>query len=58
MSEFVKCLCNGERLSVDGGDGLLSLQIGLAAKKSLEKGRPVKIGEIQMFGEPDSDLSK
>jgi myo-inositol 2-dehydrogenase/D-chiro-inositol 1-dehydrogenase len=33
-------------MPVDGSDGLLSIAIGLAAKKSVEEGRPVKIDEI------------
>lgn len=48
MSEFVKGLTNGEPVPVDGMDGLLSLQIGLASMKSLKEKRPVKIEEIHL----------
>lgn len=47
MSDYVKSLKNGQRAPVDGKDGLSSLQIGLAAIKSLREKRPVKIDEIQ-----------
>jgi len=46
MSSYVKSLKNGEAVPVNGNDGLLSLQIGLAAIKSLKEKRPVKIAEI------------
>jgi myo-inositol 2-dehydrogenase/D-chiro-inositol 1-dehydrogenase len=47
MSDYVRSLKNGERVPVDGNDGLSSLKIGLAALKSLKEKRPVKIDEIQ-----------
>lgn len=46
MREFIDALVSGGDLPVDGNDGLLSIAIGLAAKKSVEEGRPVKIDEI------------
>ncbi|MCK0190007.1 inositol 2-dehydrogenase [Arenibacter sp. F20364] len=46
MSSFVKSLKNGDAVAVDGIDGLKSLQIGLAAIKSLKEKRPVKIEDI------------
>ena len=46
MAEYVKSLISGDSISVNGRDGLLSLQIGLAAIKSLQEKRPVKIEEI------------
>lgn len=46
ISDYVKSLKNGETVPVDGRDGLSSLQIGLAAIKSLKEKRPVKINEI------------
>ena len=46
MASYVKSLKNGESVPVDGTDGLMSLQIGLAAIKSLKEKRPVKISEI------------
>ncbi|HLT50998.1 MAG TPA: inositol 2-dehydrogenase [Arenibacter sp.] len=47
MSDYVKSLKNGEKVPVDGKDGLSSLKIGLAALKSLKEERPVRIDEIQ-----------
>jgi len=46
MREFIDALISGEKMPVDGNDGLLSIVIGLAAKKSVEEGRTVKISEI------------
>ncbi len=46
MSDFIKSLETGEKIPVDGEDGKLSLIIGLAAIKSLQEKRPVKIVEI------------
>src|SRR5690606_41068876 len=40
MSDYVKSLKNGEKVPVDGKDGLSSLKIGLAALKSLKEERP------------------
>lgn len=48
MIEYVKNLKNGEPVSVDGFDGLTSLQIGLAAMRSLQEKRPVKMEEINL----------
>jgi hypothetical protein len=33
-------------MPVDGNDGLMSIAVGLAAKKSIEENRPVEIKEI------------
>ncbi len=46
MREFIDALVSGSEMPVNGNDGLLSIAIGLAAKKSLEENRPVKIDEI------------
>ncbi|MDL5512103.1 inositol 2-dehydrogenase [Arenibacter sp. M-2] len=46
MASYVASLKNGKTMAVDGTDGLRSLQIGLAAIKSLKENRPVKIAEI------------
>lgn len=46
VREFVDALVSGSDMPVDGKDGLLSIAIGLAAKKSVEEGRPVKVNEI------------
>ena len=46
IKEFVDALVNGKAMPVDGNDGLISIAIGLAAKKSAENNRPVSINEI------------
>jgi myo-inositol 2-dehydrogenase/D-chiro-inositol 1-dehydrogenase len=47
MLEYIKSLKNGTKVLVGGEDGMSSLKIGLAAIKSLQENRPVKISEIQ-----------
>ncbi|MFS4417780.1 inositol 2-dehydrogenase [Maribacter sp. 2307ULW6-5] len=47
IQDFVKALYNGSNMPVNGDDGLKSLKIALAALKSVQEGRPVKIAEIQ-----------
>lgn len=47
MLEFIDSLKNGAVVPVDGRDGLMSLQIGLAAIQSLKEKRPVRIDEIK-----------
>lgn len=46
MFEFVNAIRKGMPLSVSGNDGLQSVAIGLAAKKSVDEKRPVRLGEI------------
>lgn len=46
IREFVDALVSGEDMPISGKDGLLSIAIGLAAKKSVEEGRPVQMAEI------------
>jgi myo-inositol 2-dehydrogenase / D-chiro-inositol 1-dehydrogenase len=46
IREFIDALVSGSDMPVDGTDGLLSIAIGLAAKKSVEEGRPVQVSEI------------
>jgi len=46
MLQFVEAILKGKPLSVSGKDGLLSVAIGLAAKKSVEDNRPVLLDEI------------
>lgn len=46
MIDFIKGLENGTVMPVNGDDGLQSLKIGLAAIKSLNENRPVKISEV------------
>ena len=49
ITDFIKNLENNTAMSVNGNDGLQSLKIGLAAKKSLKENRPVKIEDINEF---------
>lgn len=46
MKAFFKALVEGDTMPVDGNDGLLSIAIGLAAKKSVAEGRTVSISEV------------
>ncbi|WP_317854249.1 inositol 2-dehydrogenase [Chakrabartyella piscis] len=44
--EFVDCIQNDKEPSVSGIDGLMSVAIAMAAKKSLKEGRAVQISEV------------
>jgi myo-inositol 2-dehydrogenase/D-chiro-inositol 1-dehydrogenase len=46
ISAFVKSIKNNEDVPVSGQDGLKSMQIALAAKKSVLENRPVLVSEI------------
>jgi len=46
VREFVDALVSGGDMPVDGKDGLISIALGLAAQKSIQENRPVKITEI------------
>ena len=46
ISCFVDSVVNDKPTLVNGNDGLQPVLIALAAKKSLEEGRPVKISEV------------
>ncbi len=46
IREFIDALVSGGDMPVDGKDGLLSMAIALAAKKSVEEGRTVSVSEI------------
>ncbi len=46
MRLFVEAVTNGTEVPVGLKDGLVSIRIGLACKKSLAENRPVKIDEI------------
>lgn len=48
MKAFLDAIEAGKTTPVTGNDGLQDLIIGLAAKKSLAEGRPVKISEIEI----------
>lgn len=43
ITEFVDCIVNDKPVSVGIADGLQAVAIGIAAKKSLETGMPVKL---------------
>ena len=46
LKVFCDAVVNNKPVPVGGYDGLMSVAIGLAAKKSVAEGRPVKISEI------------
>jgi myo-inositol 2-dehydrogenase/D-chiro-inositol 1-dehydrogenase len=46
MEAFINAVLNDEIVPVPGKDGLISVAIGLAAKRSALENRPVKIDEI------------
>ena len=46
MEAFINAVVNEETVPVNGRDGLISVAIGLAAKKSALENRPVKLNEI------------
>ena len=46
MELFIDALVNGKPMPVDGEDGLEASRIAVAARQSMEKGRPVKLSEI------------
>ena len=46
MEAFINAVVNDETIPVPGRDGLISVAIGLAAKKSALENRPVKLNEI------------
>jgi myo-inositol 2-dehydrogenase/D-chiro-inositol 1-dehydrogenase len=46
INAFIHALESNKDMPVGGNDGLMSLIIGLAAKKSIAENRPVKISEI------------
>lgn len=46
MQSFIDALTGKNDIPVGGEDGLLSLKIGLAAKKSLQENRPIKLQEV------------
>jgi len=43
---FIDAIVNDKDVPVNGIDGLMPVKIAMAAKKSLDEGRPVKISEI------------
>lgn len=49
MKDYIESLLNDTPVPVGGNDGLQSLIIGIAAIKSLQENRPVKLSEINQF---------
>lgn len=49
MKDYIESLLNDTAVPVGGNDGLQSLVIGIAAIKSLQENRPVKLSEIDQF---------
>jgi myo-inositol 2-dehydrogenase / D-chiro-inositol 1-dehydrogenase len=47
MRSFLDAIAQGKPTLVTGEDGLQDLLVGLAAKKSIAEGRPVKLSEIE-----------
>ena len=47
VDEFIEAIVNDTETPVTAKDGLEPVLIGLAAKKSVEEHRPVKIDEIR-----------
>ena len=47
INQFVDCIVNDKQVPVGIEDGLQAVVIGMAAKKSLLEGRPVKLDEIK-----------
>ncbi|AEB76620.1 inositol 2-dehydrogenase [Clostridium botulinum] len=47
VRQFVNAIVNDTEVPVNANDGLQPVLIGLAAKKSLEEGRPVKLSEFK-----------
>ena len=47
VNEFVEAIVNDKETPVNANDGLQPVLIGLAAKKSVEEHRPVKVAEIR-----------
>lgn len=46
IDSFIDAILNDKPTAVNGNDGLQPVLIALAAKKSLQEGRPVKIAEV------------
>lgn len=46
IEAFVNAVINNAEIPVTGKDGLMSIAVGLAAKKSVAENRPVKLSEI------------
>lgn len=48
IKTFIDCVLNDKPSPVDAHDGLMATAIGMAALKSLQEGRPVKMSEIMI----------
>jgi len=49
MRDYIYSLENDSAIPANGNDGLQALKIGLAAIKSIQENRPIKISEINQF---------
>ncbi len=47
VNEFFEAILGNGKITADGEAGLVSILIGLAAKKSLDENRPIKIADIR-----------
>lgn len=47
VNDFVDAVQNNKEVPATGEDGLESVRVAIAAKKSLDEGRPVKLDEIE-----------
>jgi myo-inositol 2-dehydrogenase/D-chiro-inositol 1-dehydrogenase len=48
MELFIDALVNDKEMPVGGEDGLQATLIAVAAKTSMQEGRPVKLSEISL----------
>ena len=53
MRAFVSAVLEGKPVPVSGDDGLQAARIAVAAKRSAELGRPVKLSEVETHGDGD-----
>jgi len=47
LQQFVECIRGDKTPSVSGLDGLTAVVLGMAAKKSSQENRPVKVSEVR-----------
>ena len=51
MEEFIRCIQTGAKPYADGMIGLRSVEIPIAAERSIKLGRPVEIEELRAESE-------
>jgi scyllo-inositol 2-dehydrogenase (NAD+) len=49
LQHFADCVRNGQLPEVGGADGLAALEIGIAATRACQTGRPVALAEMRAF---------